>query len=64
MYMCPSYSRAFVNIPQKEDEVPAQPKPEPKLTKAQLKAKHIELNKQLWESAYVKKCATLRKPHC
>ncbi|KAH9865796.1 hypothetical protein J1614_009383 [Plenodomus biglobosus] len=27
------------------------PLPEPKLTKAQLKAKHIELNKQLWQSA-------------
>jgi len=37
---------------QKEDELPAAPTPEPQLTKAQLKAKHIERNKQLWESAY------------
>ncbi|KAL6706831.1 hypothetical protein ACN47E_005167 [Coniothyrium glycines] len=38
-------------IADKEDSEPVQAKPEPRLTKAQLKAKHIELNKQLWESA-------------
>lgn len=47
------YPRTRSHSTQKEDEKPEEPKPEPKLTKAQLKAKHIELNKQLWESAYV-----------
>ncbi|KAH9870408.1 hypothetical protein IAQ61_005883 [Plenodomus lingam] len=39
------------SLADKEDEQPEAPKPEPKLTKAQLKARHIELNKQLWQSA-------------
>ncbi|KAF1943202.1 hypothetical protein EJ02DRAFT_144803 [Clathrospora elynae] len=39
------------SLADKEDEVPVQDKPEPKLTKSQLKAKHFELNKQLWEAA-------------
>lgn len=39
------------SLADKEDERPEAPKPEAKLTKAQLKAKHIELNKQLWQSA-------------
>ncbi|KAF1840805.1 uncharacterized protein K460DRAFT_295842 [Cucurbitaria berberidis CBS 394.84] len=41
------------SIADKEDDRPDgnQPEPEPKLTKAQLKARHAELNKQIWESA-------------
>lgn len=45
--------RNSLTVGQKEDREPAPPKPEPKLTKAQLKAKHAELNRQIWESAYV-----------
>ena len=32
-------------------EKPAEEQPKPKLTKAQLKAQHAELNKQLWQAA-------------
>jgi hypothetical protein len=52
MYVCPSRTIALAHTWQKEDEKPAE-EPKPKLTKAQLKAQHIELNKKLWESAYV-----------
>jgi hypothetical protein len=37
---------------QKEDDKPKEPQPV-KLSKAQLKAQHAELNRKIWESAYV-----------
>ncbi|KNG51287.1 hypothetical protein TW65_01302 [Stemphylium lycopersici] len=39
------------SLADKEDEKPAEEQPKPKLTKAQLKAQHAELNKQLWQAA-------------
>ncbi|KAH7385630.1 hypothetical protein BKA66DRAFT_71347 [Pyrenochaeta sp. MPI-SDFR-AT-0127] len=38
-------------IADKEQDKPDSSQPEPKLTKSQLKAKHVELNRQIWESA-------------
>ncbi|CAO2650403.1 Nn.00g016950.m01.CDS01 [Neocucurbitaria sp. VM-36] len=38
-------------IADKEDDKPVELQPEPELTRSQLKAKHAELNKQIWESA-------------
>ncbi|RMZ69021.1 SUZ domain [Pyrenophora seminiperda CCB06] len=39
------------SLADKEDEKPAEDQPKPKLTNAQLKAQHAELNKQLWQAA-------------
>ncbi|KAH6860870.1 hypothetical protein BKA58DRAFT_41103 [Alternaria rosae] len=39
------------SLADKEDEKPVEEQPKPKLTKAQLKAQHAELNKQLWQAA-------------
>ncbi|KAH3918469.1 hypothetical protein HBI56_133990 [Parastagonospora nodorum] len=38
-------------IADKEDAKPQEDQPPPKLTKAQLKAQHAELNRKIWESA-------------
>lgn len=56
------HTTAFAHMQQKEDEKPEEQQPEPKLTKAQLKARHIELNRQIWESAYVS-CSTPPAQH-
>ncbi|KAF2131425.1 hypothetical protein P153DRAFT_195285 [Dothidotthia symphoricarpi CBS 119687] len=39
------------SIADKEDSKPQTPQPEPKLSKAERKAQHVELNRRLWESA-------------
>ena len=44
---------AKTDILQKEEAKPQESAPPAKLTKAQLKAQHAELNRQIWESAYV-----------
>jgi hypothetical protein len=41
------------HISQKEDEKPKEDQPPAKLSKAQRKAQHAELNRKIWESAYV-----------
>lgn len=41
------------NTLQKEDAKPQDSQPPAKLTKAQLKAQHAELNRKIWESACV-----------
>lgn len=44
---------AKTHSPQKEEIKPQETAPPAKLTKAQLKAQHAELNRKIWESAYV-----------
>jgi hypothetical protein len=53
MSVCPSTANAPAHSLQKEDEKPQGDQPPAKLTKAQRKAQHAELNRRIWESAYV-----------
>jgi hypothetical protein len=54
MYKCPSSRIARAHTGQKEDTKPKDDQPV-KLTKAQRKAQHAELNRKIWESACVKR---------